>query len=66
MLESSTPPVAAWRYTFWILSFVQFAFSLNVWSVRTIFSARVGHRLTHLWQLTHFASSAVIICSSAS
>ncbi len=37
---------------------VQLAFSWKVLSVFTIFSARVGHRATQRWQLTHWLSSA--------
>ena len=55
--------VSAWRYTSWMACPDQFAFSWKVWSVLTIFSARVGHRVTHRWQLTHLLSSASIICS---
>ena len=44
----------------------QLAFSRKVWPLFTIFSARVGHRATHRWQLTHLLSSAVIFFVSGS
>ena len=66
MEESSTPPLSAWRYTSWMAWPDQLPFSRKVWSVLTIFSARVGHRATHRWQLTHWLSSATIFFKAAS
>ena len=64
MLERSTPPLPAWRYTSWMAWPDQLAFSRKVWPVFTIFRARVGHRATHRWQLTHLLSSASIFLQS--
>jgi hypothetical protein len=40
---------------------VQFEFSLYVFPLFIIFSARVGHSETQRWQFTHFASSQTIL-----
>ena len=44
----------------------QLAFSLKVWSVLTIFKARVGQMETQRWQFTQRLSSEIIIFSSSS
>ena len=66
MLERSTPPLVAWRYTSWMAWPDQLAFSRKVWPDFTIFRAWVGHRATHRWQATHFLSSASIFFRSPS
>ena len=45
---------------------VQLAFSLKVWSVRTILSARVGQSDTQRWQATHLLSSLIMQPKSTS
>ena len=60
MEESSTPPLFACLYISRMVSFCQLAFSRSVQSLFTIFSARVGHRETQRWQLTHLLSSLII------